>query len=127
MNPEYIVREILQRAMEIPEPYSSLSTEARRSAGELLVRFEEAEARHGPLPHREILYPMLLGKNGRYEEALAVTEQTYRRDPNWETAVAVANAARRAGDLKRATAMFAKGAEYDLDDLTCFLEIGDIH
>ncbi len=91
-----------------------------------MTRFEEAEAKYGVLPHGDILRPMLLSKNGRYEEALALTEHLYRQAPNWETAVAAANAAQRAGDMERAAAMFAKGAERDPDDETCFLEIGDI-
>jgi tetratricopeptide (TPR) repeat protein len=126
MKPGDIVREIYQAALEIPEPFSSLSEDAKRSAGKLMTRFEEAEARYGGLPHGDILRPMLLSKNGRYEEALALTEQRYQQAPNWETAVAAANAARRAGDVDRAAALFAKGAEHDPEDVTCFLEIGDI-
>lgn len=45
---------------------------------------------------------------------------------DWETAVAVANASRRAGDLERAVTMFAEGAGHDPQDVTCLLEIGDI-
>lgn len=126
MKPGDIVRDIYQAAVEIPEPFSSLSEDDKHSARRLLTRFEEAEAKYGVLPHGAILRPMLLSKNGRYEEALALTEQRYRQAPNWETAVAVANAARRAGDLERAAAMFAQGAEHDPKDVTCFLEIGDI-
>jgi tetratricopeptide (TPR) repeat protein len=69
---------------------------------------------------------MLLSKNGRYAEACALTEQRYEQTPNWETAVAAANAARRAGDPERAVALFAKGAAHDPEDITCWLEIGDI-
>jgi tetratricopeptide (TPR) repeat protein len=126
VKPGNIVRDIYQAAVEIPEPFSSLSEDDKQSARGLLTRFEQAEAKYGVLPHSEILRPMLLSKNGRYEEALALTDQRYRQAPNWETAVAVANAARRAGDLERAVAMFAKGAEHDPEDVTCFLEIGDI-
>jgi tetratricopeptide (TPR) repeat protein len=126
MKPGNIVREIYQAAVDIPEPYSSLSEDEQRIARELLTRFEEAEAKNKVLPHGEMLRSMLLSKNGRYQEALALTEQRYRQAPNWETAVAAANAARRAGEPERAAAMFAKGAEHDPHDLTCFLEIGDI-
>lgn len=126
MNPGDIVREIYQAAVEIPEPFSSLSENDKQSARRLLTRFEDAKAKYGSLPHDEILQPMLLSKNGRYDEALDLTERRYRQTPNWETAIAVANAARRAGDLERAAAMFSKGAEHDPADETCFLEIGDI-
>jgi tetratricopeptide (TPR) repeat protein len=126
MKPADIVREIYQTAVKIPEPFSSLSEDEKQSASRLMNRFEEAEAKYGVLPHVEFLRPMLLSKNGRYEEALALTEQSYQQSPNWETAVAAANAARRAGDLERAAAMFAKGAEHDPNDETCLLEIGDI-
>lgn len=126
MKPDAIVRDIYQAAVEIPEPYSSLSKDQKQSASRLLSRFEEAEAKYGELPHSAILRPMLLSKNGRYEEALALTEQRYQQAPGWDTAVAAANAARRAGDPERAAAMFARGAKHDPDDVTCFLEIGDI-
>src|SRR5262249_23518743 len=119
MKPGDIVRGIYQAAVEIPEPFSSLSEDERQSASRLMTRFAEGEAKYGALPHGEILRPMLLSKNGRYEEALALTEQRYQQAPNWETAVAAANAARRAGDLERAAAMFARGVEHDPDDVTC--------
>jgi tetratricopeptide (TPR) repeat protein len=126
VDPSDIVRGIYQAAVEIPEPFSSLSEDQKQAAGRLLTRFEAAEAKFGALPHGELLRPMLLSKNGRYDEALTLTERRYRQAPSWETAVAVANAARRAGDVERAAAMFAKGAEHDPADVTCFLEIGDV-
>ena len=125
MKPREIARDIYQEAADIPEPYSSLSEEAKQLAAGLLARFEEAEAEHGVLPHGDMLRPMLLSKNGRYKEALALAEQGYRRTPTWQTAIAVANAARRAGDLEHAVTMFAKGSEHDPSDVTCFLEVGD--
>ena len=87
MKPGDIVREIYQAAVEIPEPFASLSEDEKKSANKLMTRFEQAEARYGTLPHGELLRPMLLSKNGRYEEALALTEQSYQQAPNWETAV----------------------------------------
>ena len=85
-----MVRDIYQAAVEIPEPYSSLSADERRQARQLLARFEKLEATHSVLPNGEIVRPMLLSKNGRHEEALAVTEQNYQQAPDWKTAVAVA-------------------------------------
>jgi tetratricopeptide (TPR) repeat protein len=126
MKPAEIVREIYQEAVEIPEPFSSLSPKQKQYAKKLLQRFEEAEVKYGALPHSQVVRPMLLSKNGRHEEAHALTEQHYQQTPTWETAVAVANAARRTGDLERATVMFAKGAEHDPKDVTCWLEVGDI-
>lgn len=126
MNIAGIVRELYVAAMDIPEPYCDLSDEDKEQAGALLCRFRELEATHGALPRRELLHPMLLSKNGRYDEALVVSEQQYRDAPDWESGVAVANAARRAGDLERAVAMFAAAAGHDPDDVTCWLEIGDI-
>ncbi|MGE3803604.1 MAG: tetratricopeptide repeat protein [Gemmataceae bacterium] len=126
MKPVDIVREIFAQAQELPEPYSALSEKEKQQANALLKRFEELAAKHKKLPHAGMVWPMLLSKNGRYEEALELTERQYQESPNWETAVAAANAARRSGDQETAAAMFAKGAEHDPDDLTCFLEIGDI-
>src|SRR5688572_19904689 len=102
MEPRDIARELFHAAGTIPEPFSSLSEEQRQAARRLMARFEEAEATCSGLPHGDLLHAMLLSKNGRYDEALALTERRYRQAPGWETAVAVANAARRAGDLERA-------------------------
>lgn len=120
------VREIYLEALEFPEPFSSLSDADQERARDLLQRFEELEAADGASKYSQLLHPMLLSKNGRYDEAVALTEKDYQRDPSWDTAVAVANAARRAGDLEHAAAMFAKGTEHDPTDVTCWLEVGDI-
>ena len=119
-------RNLFQEAMEIPEPFSVLTEEWQAYARGLLEQYEALAAEHGEVPFRDLLHPMLLSKNGRFEEALAVTDEAYRRDPNWNTAVAVANASRRAGDVERAAEMFARALEHDPDDLTCWLEVGDI-
>lgn len=126
MKPDAIFRELYQAAAQLAEPFSSLSDDEKKIANDLLRQFEEAEAEHGELPHRDLLHPMLLSKNGRHEESLSLTEQRFRQAPNWERGVAAANAARRAGDMDRAAEMFAAAAEYDLDDVSCFLEVGDI-
>jgi len=126
MKPADIAHEIYQAAVEIREPFSSLSEDEQQAARQLMTRFEEAEAKHGVLPYSELVRPMLLSKNGRHDEAHELTERRYQQNPNWATAVAAANAARRAGDLDRAAAMFAYGAEHDLQDVTCWLEVGDI-
>lgn len=126
MEPSDIFRDILQAAVQIPEPFSSLSEDDKKSARQLLSLFEQAESQYGVGPNGDVMRALLLSKNGRFAEALALAEQRYRQAPNWKTAVAAANAARRGGDLDRAAAMFAKGAEHDPQDVTCFLEIGDI-
>lgn len=126
MNIADALREIYYAATEIPEPFSDLSEEGKEQARALLSRFEELEAKHGAMPHRELLLPMLLSKNGRHDDALVFTEQQYRDAPNWESSVAVANVARRAGNLERAVEMFATASRHDSGDVTCWLEIGDI-
>lgn len=127
MTIEDTVREIYYAAMQIHEPFASLSGKAKEQAMELLSRFDALELKHGPLPYRQLLRPMLLSKNGQYEAALAMTEQQYREAPDWTSAVAVANAARRAGNLERAIAMFTAAGRHDPDDVSCWLEVGDIH
>jgi len=126
MNPTETLQEIYQAAREIPEPYSSLSERKKQLARKLLKRFGELEAKHGLLPHSDLVRPMLLSKNGLHQEALAVAEEGYRHAPSWESAVAAANAARRGGDMEHAAMMFATAAQHDPEDLTCWLEVGDI-
>ncbi|MCL2849100.1 MAG: tetratricopeptide repeat protein [Micrococcales bacterium] len=126
-DPEAIVSELYHTAMTIPEPYSSLSGKQKRLASKLVKRFDKAEAKHGPLPNGDILRPMLLSKNGQYTEALELAKAQYDQNPTWNTAGAVANAARRLGDLDYAVQMFTVAAEHDPDDDTCFLDIGDTY
>lgn len=127
MNLTNVVRELYQAAMVIPEPFSELSIEEKNEAQQLLTRFEELQQAYETVPYAELLHPMLLSKNGRFQDALALTRDFYENDRSWETAVAYANAARRAGDLDLAATLFTAAAEYDPNDLTCWLEVGDIN
>lgn len=124
MQPADIVRRVYNDAVQFGEPFSSLPEEDQESLRELLRQLEEAE--HGPLPYRQIVLPMLLSKNGRLSDARAVADQAYRESPGWETAVAAANAARRAGDLDGAVAMFTKAADYNPNAVPTWLDIGDM-
>jgi tetratricopeptide (TPR) repeat protein len=126
MKPADFAREIYDQAAEIGEPYSSLTVAERSAANDLWVRFNRLEAVHGTLPYSDRLRPMLLSKIGRYQEAVEATQARYQELPNWETAIAVANAARRAGDLELAVTMFLRATEHDPEDITCWLEVGDI-
>ncbi len=122
-----VIRELYTAAMEVPEPYDDLSPEDQSHANQLLSRFENLQDVHGALPYAELLHPMLLSKNGRYEEALALTRECFEVAPSWESAVAYANAARRADNLDLAVQMFSAASQYDPEDVTCWLEVGDIH
>ncbi|QDU04026.1 Tetratricopeptide repeat protein [Gimesia chilikensis] len=127
MNLTDVVRELYQTAMVIPEPFSELSMEEQEEAARLLAQFEELQQAHDTVPYAELLHPMLLSKNGRFQDALTLTRDYYENARSWETAVAYANAARRAGDLDLAVTLFSAAAEYDPNDLTCWLEVGDIN
>ena len=122
-----VVRELYNSAMEIPEPFSALSDDERFEAQRLLAQFEELQQANGSVPYAELLHPMLLSKNGRFQDALALTRDHYESVRSWDTAVAYANAARRAGDLDLAATLFVAAAEHDPEDLTCWLEVGDIY
>ena len=127
MDPSEVAARFFLAAAEIPEPFSSLSESQKQMASELLDRFDAAESALGSLPRSEVIRPMLLCKNGRYKEAIDVTDRAHRQAPSWKSAVAVANTARRAGDLERAVAMFAEASRHDVHDATALLEVGDIH
>jgi|GEM_PF-2684007 hypothetical protein len=93
------IREIYDAAMCIPEPYSSLTDDEKHVAKHLLERLNKLESEYETLPLNELLRPMLLSKNGKHAEAIAFTEQQYEREPSWMSAIALANAARRGGDI----------------------------
>jgi tetratricopeptide (TPR) repeat protein len=125
MDPRQIAIDIYDAAMKICEPFSTLSENEKQTANQLMARFEEAEAKYGSLPLTEMIRPLLLSKNGRYQEASVVTEQYYRQSPSLETAVRAAHAAGQAGETERAVDLFFKGAEFDSDDLGCLMSIGN--
>lgn len=122
-----VVHELYNAAMAIPEPFSELSADDKAEAHRLLAQFERLQQAHDTIPHADLLQPMLLSKNGRFQDALALTRDHYETTRTWDTAVAYANAARRAGDLDLAVTLFAAAAKHDPEDFTCWLEVGDIN
>jgi tetratricopeptide (TPR) repeat protein len=120
------VRQIYDAATCIPEPYSDLTDEEKHVARYLLDRFDEISLEFGILPLHELLRPMLLSKNGKHAEAVAFSEKQFEETPSWMSAIALANAARRAGDIEYSLRMFTQSALYDSDDVTCWLEVGDM-
>jgi tetratricopeptide (TPR) repeat protein len=74
-----------------------------------------------------ILKLMALGKLGRFDEAITEAEKQYQNAPSWHTAIGVANAYRRSGDIDRALEMFTAAADHDSKDVTALLEIGDLY
>lgn len=121
------IREIYDAAMCIPEPYSSLTDDEKHVAKHLLERLNKLESEYGTTPLNGLLRPMLLSKNGRHAEAIEFTEQQYEQESSWMSAIALANAARRGGEIAYSIRMFAEAAIHDPEDVTCWLEIGDTH
>lgn len=70
---------------------------------------------------------MALGKLGNVSDAIERATEAYERSPTWHTAVAVANAYRRAGNLRCAVEMWSAAAKLDPKDVTALLEIGDTY
>jgi tetratricopeptide (TPR) repeat protein len=70
---------------------------------------------------------MILGKLGRFDEALALARAAYKAKPNWTTAIATANVLRRKGDVNAALDMFRRAAGHDRKDVTALLDAGDLN
>lgn len=121
------VRQIYDATTCIPEPYTDLTDEEKHVARYLLDRFNELSTEYGILPLHELLRPMLLSKNGLHDEAVAFSEKQFGDSPSWMSAIALANATRRAGDIEYSIKMFSQAALYDPDDVSCWLEVGDMH
>ena len=135
-------------------PFSKIGgvvwSECVSAGGSDRLRLDDAVARRGTgaslmeIPRREQglgLLARMLGARDRRRPAaarglarierqvapdLALAAERYTRDPNWNTAVASANALRRAKRFDEALAMFQKATEHDPEDLTANLDIGDM-
>jgi hypothetical protein len=57
MKPGDIIREIYQAAVEIPEPFSSLSEDEKQSARRLMSRFEERKRSTEPFRTAKFCVP----------------------------------------------------------------------
>jgi tetratricopeptide (TPR) repeat protein len=102
------------------------STPAQRRA--LIAGLEiltQAEAILGAQEELGVLRSMMLGKLGQYAAAVANARDLHAREPTWRSAVALANALRRAGDTDGSIDAFRAAAAIDPEDVTALLDIGD--
>jgi tetratricopeptide (TPR) repeat protein len=111
---------------ECDELANQTSDQKRELAGALALigRFESLGLKSDRL---FVVKMMTLGKLGRFDEAIAEANAAYVKNPSWNTAISVANACRRRGDLDKAIKMFELAATHDQKDASALLAIGDIH
>lgn len=89
----------------------------------ILERFE----RQGDTSNQMIVLKLMtLGLLERYDEAIAMARGYYQRAPNWHSAIGLANAYVRNGGIDQAIEMFNTAADHDANDVTAYLEIGDL-
>jgi tetratricopeptide (TPR) repeat protein len=123
--PNHVVRTLGQHAQLFPE-HDSLTPEQRELLGRALLALRRVVAEHGASDESMVNELAMLGKLGRFDEAVGRARAAYDERPNWSSAIALGNALRRAGDLRDAVAMFATAANLDVEDVTALLEVGDI-
>jgi tetratricopeptide (TPR) repeat protein len=70
---------------------------------------------------------MLLGKLGRFDEAVDLTRTAHEAAPTWQSACAVGTAYLRAGRKPEAVDLFTAASRLDPRDVAALLQIGDIH
>ncbi len=69
---------------------------------------------------------LAFGKAGEYDQAIRAARVNYDRTPGWLSAISLANAYRRRGDLKPAIEMFRKSVEHDPSKYQSMLDVGDL-
>jgi tetratricopeptide (TPR) repeat protein len=69
----------------------------------------------------------VLRKLGRFEEAMKEANTIYQEQPQWQTAVAVANVHRHSGNLDEGIAWFKKAVEHDPTDVSARNDIADLY
>lgn len=68
----------------------------------------------------------VLRRGGHADEALAVAQSGHERHPTWQTAIGVALAQRDLGHLAKAATAYKAAAALDPEDITAFLDAGDM-
>ena len=104
-----------------------LSADLGQHLSEALMLVRQIITDHGSSDKSLIVETMILGKLGRYEEATAVAAQALLERPNWATAIAAANIARRSGNQMETIRLFTQASILDPTDTSAFLEVGDLH
>jgi len=123
LGPEGILRELADR-VAIPDHPRSTPTQAEALANGLEI-VDDAISVLGEHERLFMLRSMMLGKLGRFDDAVANARAMHARGQSWQTAVTLGNALRRAGDLEGAIASFKHAAELDPTDVAALLDAGD--
>ena len=126
MGQQMILGGMIQNAINFPD-HQFLNKEELDFVEKMYGATQKAVKIWGMDPASKILLPMLLSKLGKFEEALDFTLDNFKEDKNWNTAIALACAYRRAGNLDKSVETFREASKYDEGDVTCWLEIGDIY
>jgi tetratricopeptide (TPR) repeat protein len=119
-----VMRELTSRVRCPEHPDTTAAQKRALAAGVRII--ERAEAIHGNHDGLGNLKSMMLGKLGRFDEAIANARARHDRAPTWATAVSLANALRRSKDTTGAIAAFRAAAAIDPTDATALLDVGDM-
>jgi hypothetical protein len=98
----------------------------RHIARALLPALRSLLARHGPNQRLSYAIVRAARNEGELDLAVATAEDAYRKAPSWLTASARGLAHRAKGDVDHAVQAFRDAAAHDPDDITAWLDIGDI-
>src|SRR5689334_11859859 len=123
LGPDGMMQALAPR-VQVPE-HPETTEEERDALADGLEILARAEAVLGAHEELGVLRSMMLGKLGQYEEAVANARELHTRAPTWRSAVALANALRRAGDTEGSVAAFRAAAVIDPEDVTALLDVGD--
>lgn len=107
--------------------HGQLTAEQQGFLKHAVQRMKLAEKVCGFDSELHVLKLMTLGKLGRFRPAVREGTRTYAARPCWDTAIAVANACRRSGDLSGATRYLRLAAKHNRTDETSLLELGDLY
>lgn len=99
----------------------------QQQLGRAVEALETVEAVLGADERTTLLKGQMLGKAGRFAEAVALTEGTATATPTFRTATAAAMAHKRAGAAEDAVRWFRRAAELDPANGSSFLDIGDVY
>ena len=119
---------ILQRIGELARKYPdapAVDASGREDLTLALGVVLQCRTAHGSSDQLLVVHALLLGKLGRFTEAVTETQVAHERSRTWGTATAYANALRRSGDLDGCLKLMWEASELDVADVTALLDIGD--
>jgi tetratricopeptide (TPR) repeat protein len=125
LPPEILGRVLARLVTKFPGDFVD-DAQMRQALEQLIPAVERCRAQYPDDPTMFVLSSGLVRKVGRYEQALELAKKAYTMAPTGFSATMVAIAHRALGDIDEAVTMYRKSLEFQPDDISVRLDLGDM-